>query len=207
MVHSVCERRKLAIAKYQNIARVIADGKTGVRSRILLDRKQRARARLKVHMIGRRGAAFRTVINHKVAWKGRRNIEHRAGLAGDPLRPVLAVNDREMAVNDREWIAVDCVIVGEGDALLLRIQISAAEKARPPGNRFTINGCRCAPKPMRDVPNENIEPADTLRPRARIRQSFHAAGQTRPGADLLLKQMFDLLKHLSESVASWPRSR
>src|SRR5262249_23601118 len=113
------------------------------------------------------------------------------------------MNNRQVPVNDRERIAVDRIVRIERNAALLRIEIAGAQKARPFRDRFTIDRGRRAQDAVRDVADENVEPADPDWARLRMSQSFNAASEARPGLSLFLEKRIDLLnqRHFASIVA------
>src|ERR1041385_3396079 len=117
-----------------------------------------------MHMVGRRGAAFGTVINHEVSRPGCCEIEHAANVICDLLQDVLVVDDGEVTIHD--WIRVEIhrEIATKRYALLLRIQIFGTKEARAFRRGLTINRRSRAREPMRNMPDEDLEPVDPFRP-------------------------------------------
>ena len=58
-----------------------------------------------MHVVRCGRAAFRTVINHKIPWQRSREFEHVSEFSFDVLDSVLAMNDREVTIDNRKGIA------------------------------------------------------------------------------------------------------
>src|SRR5262249_35611086 len=111
-----------------------------------------------MHMIGRGGAALRSVINYKVSGQSQGKIEHVSEFAGNVLEPMFPVNDREVMIDDRKGIEVDDVVLTKWESLLFRIEISRTQKAWPLGNGFCIHRCCRTSSTVGNVPDENVIP-------------------------------------------------
>ena len=93
------------------------------------ERESLARPRLEVEVVGSGGAAAGTVVEGEGARERLGEIQEDADLAGDPLRPVLAVDDGEVAREDREGVAEEGEVGAERNAPLLRREVLRAEEA------------------------------------------------------------------------------
>src|SRR5207253_6522847 len=106
-IHAIDQRRSIGTAKQENISCIVRDSETIHPCRILLDGEQRPRTRLKVHVVWRRGSAFRAIVDDEVSIQRSRNIEHRSKLPRDALQAVLTMNDRQMTLDDWKRIEVN----------------------------------------------------------------------------------------------------
>src|SRR5271163_797113 len=167
----------------------------------MLNRKQLSRARLKVHVVRCRRAAFGTVVDDEISWQGCRKIQHISELVRDTLRAVLLVSNSEMTLDDWKRITVDREVLAKLHTLFLRRQISRTQEARPLRNRLSIHGRRRTGDSMRNVTNEDVEPIDSHLPRRRAREAFDALCELRPCARLPLKQCFDFANH--RCIRAW----
>src|SRR5262249_55128057 len=115
-------------------------------------------------MVGRRGAAFRTVINHEVSLQGCCEVEHAADVICDLLQDVFVVDDGKVTIHD--WIRVEIhrEIATKRYALLLRIKIFGTKEAGAFRHGLTIYRRSRARDPMRNMPDEDLEPVDAFRP-------------------------------------------
>src|SRR5215510_16558943 len=130
-----------------------------------------------MHMIGRRGAALRAVVDDKVGRQSDRNIEHVSEFAGYVLESMIPVDDRKMMIDDGKWIEVDDVVLTEWDSLLFRIEISGAQKAGPPGDGFCIHRCRRASRTVGNVPDRDIKPVNPDRARLCLGQPLDSTSK------------------------------
>src|SRR2546422_7833648 len=109
---------------------------------------------------------------------------------------MLSINNREMAVHNREWIAVNRKVRIENDALFFGIQVFSAQEARTLSHRLAIHSRGCAPDAVWNVTDEHFEPVDLDRPGRRFRKALHALREQRPGFELPAEQIVNLMNHL-----------
>src|SRR5690242_639033 len=64
----VCKRRAIAVAKNEQVPRILPDADAVNRRHLLLDRKGLPQPSLEVHVIGCRGTTFGAVVDNEVSW-------------------------------------------------------------------------------------------------------------------------------------------
>src|SRR5271156_1890613 len=157
-IHSIDKSRSLSSTKQEHLSPVIRNCDAIQSCRVLLDRKQSSRTSLKVHMVWRGRAAFRTIIDDEISRESCSKVEHISELIRDALQAVFPVSNRQVTINDWKRIAVDREVVIERQTLFLRRQISSAEEARALRNRLAVDrGCRTT-HTMGDGTDEDVEP-------------------------------------------------
>src|SRR5215831_1792891 len=100
---------------------------------------------------------------------------------------MLAVDDREMVVDDRKWIAIDCVIRVERNSPFFGIEIFRTKETRPLRNGIAIDSGSGTRHAMRNMSHENIEPVDAHATRVCIGKPFYSTCKARPGLALIFK--------------------
>src|SRR5262245_44264396 len=98
-----------------------------------------------------------------------------------------AVDDREMVVDDREWIAIDRVIRVERNSPFFGIEIFRTKETRPLRNGIAINSGSGTRHAMRNMSHENIEPGDARPAGLRVRKALDSTSEARPGPALIFK--------------------
>ena len=135
-------------------------------------------------MVRRRSPALRPVVDDKRIGQSLGDLQEWTELAGDALRCVVFVNNREVPFENREWIAIKCEPL-EGDTLLLGIKIVRAQKTSALRNGEGVHGGHRAFHAMRNVPNENLAAENSFRPCPAFAQAFESTCQRRPCGGLL----------------------
>ncbi|MFZ2064131.1 MAG: hypothetical protein WAU82_24190 [Candidatus Binatus sp.] len=79
---------------------------------------------MKVHVVWRGRAAFRTVVHDEISFQACSQVEHISELVRDALRSMFSMSDREVTINDWKRIAVDGEVVIELQTLFLWRQIT-----------------------------------------------------------------------------------
>src|SRR5262249_51642128 len=100
---------------------------------------------------------------------------------------MLAVDDRQMVIDDWKWIAIDRVILIERNSPLLRIKVSGAQETWPLRDGITIDLGGSAADPMRNMPHENIKPVDAHAAGFCVCQALDSTCKARPRLALILK--------------------
>jgi hypothetical protein len=93
-------------------------------------------------VVRRAGAAARPVVENRVA-RGHLlgQLKHDPKVAGDLLRQMVLVRDREMLGENRERVAEDHVFAAEIQATLIAREIGFAEEALALADAFRIDFC------------------------------------------------------------------
>ena len=82
-----------------------------------------------MHVVWCGCAAFRTVVDDEISGQGRRKVQHISELVRDVLQAVIAMNDREVVIDDWKRIAVDREVLIELHTFLFQRQIAWTEEA------------------------------------------------------------------------------
>src|SRR5262249_8193871 len=107
------DRVAIAAAKHENAPRIVGNIRGGHRPRIGFERKHVSTAGLEMQMVRSRCSGLRPVINDEVTRQLPAKIERSADLAVDGLRPMFAMNDRQMAFENRVGICEKDEVVSE----------------------------------------------------------------------------------------------
>ena len=87
---------------------------------------------------------------------------------------MIGVNDSQMAVEDRERVAVGREFRIEGNSLFLGIEVRRTEKAFALCDGNHVDRCGRALDAMRDMPNQHVASESTLDPGLAFAQSLQA---------------------------------
>ena len=102
-----------------------------------------------MQVIGSGGAALRAIVDDEVTGKRIGQCDDIFNLSSDSLRPVVAMHNGHVPIEDRKGIAVDREFGVERQPFLFRRQVGGTEKTRSPGNGFAIHGRSSADDTMR----------------------------------------------------------
>lgn len=100
------------------------------------------------------------------------------------LRAVPPVSDSQVAIDDREGVAVDRKVLVEAQTFFLRREIRRTKETRTFSHRFLIDRRRRANQTMGNMTHEYVEPVDPYPARLCLRQTIKTVRQLRPGAPL-----------------------
>src|SRR5690242_2090114 len=100
---------------------------------------------------------------------------------------MLAVHDRQMMVDDREWVAIDRVVLVEWNSPFFGIEVSRTKETRALRDGLAIDRRRSTRHAMGNVSHVNVEPVDMRLARLRMGQALHSTREARPRTALIFK--------------------
>jgi len=205
----LCKLFAIIAAKEKNIASIVRNGGAADIFSVTFNGKQVTQTRLKVKVVWRGRAAFGTVIYDEICLQCFSNVEESFQLSGNALRPVLPVNNRDVAINDRIWIAIDGEILVELDTFLLRRHVLSAKKTWTALNRSPIHGSCCADDTMWNVTNVNFEPVYSNLSSLGAGEALRSRCQQWPDFQLLFEKTFygfnqhQSIQNVSKETEEW----
>src|SRR5215467_11674294 len=110
---------------------------------------------------------------------------------------MLRMDDRQVPIQNRKWIAVNGELRIERNSLLTGWQIRGTQEARPLRHGSCIHGGRGAPDSMRNVTNQQVPARDELCARLAVAQAFNTASKQGPRVNLIGEQPVNVVDELA----------